>query len=485
MRTHSRQVLGVALLILFFALGNTAFASADSWAANPSASVRFDSAFAVKTQDGRGQKFHNTLSGEFLFDPTPNLQIVARLRINTEALDNLDPGSFIDSSYAPGTNPASPGRVTEIENRELFIQWSRGPVRIRAGKQQLVWGEADGIKVLDILNPQDFREYILPDFSESRIPLWAVSFDVDFGGSGFADFMPEGSSFQVVFIPDPSVHQVPDIENLGGDPDAPYAPTSERIVPRPPSQFASAVDFQATQENQKWKPSKFDVGARVTLPVGRVDTALYYFWKIDDFPVIAYGPASIQLDGTRLFLAVPVSLEYRRYHMAGASTSAAIGDWVIRTEFSYTFGRNLSSLYVVPPSVINDPNDQVDESDDVAWVVGLDWFGFSDTLLSMQVFQNIVVQHNDLMLRREVETAITFFAQRKFMNDRLSAELMLIQGVNDGDGLVRPRLEYEWTDSFSSWVAGDVFYGTRDGYFGQYDSNDRVVFGISVGWTSD
>jgi hypothetical protein len=171
--------------------------------------------------------------------------------------------------------------------------------------------------------------------------------------------------------------------------------------------------------------------------------------------------------------------------MMGASASAAIEDWVIRSEFSYTFGRDISRIYIVPPSVINDPNDQVDKSDDIAWVVGLDWFGASQTLLSVQVFQSAILQHNSAMLRRKFETSLTFFARRKFLNDRLSAELMLIQGINDGDGLVRPRLEYEWSDNFSSWVAGDVFYGTRDGYYGQYDRNDRIVFGISLGWTSD
>jgi hypothetical protein len=483
--SRSRRAAAVASLLTLSAPLVSSDASSEPWRANPSLSARIESAYALQTRDGHGQKFHNKFYGELLLDPTPNIQIVSRIRISTEVLDNLDPGSFTDTSYAPGTYPAAPGQVTEFENRELFLQWSHGPLRVRAGKQQLVWGEADGIKVLDVLNPQDFREYILPNFSESRIPLWSLDFDIELGGEGLASSLPEGSSLQMLFLPDPSVHHIPDIEDLGENPDAPYAPTSERIVPKAPTAFATAVKFQTTQRSRKWKSSNFDTGARLAVPIGRTDVAFYYIWRVDDFPVTAYGPASIELSGTNLFLQVPVTLDYRRHHMAGASTSSAIGDWVIRSEFSYTFDREISWLYEVPASVINDANDQVDKSDDIAWVVGLDWFGASNTLLSAQIFQNIVVQHDDAMLRRKFETAMTFLARRKFMNDRLSAELVLILGINDGDGLVRPRLEYEWTDILSSWIAGDVFYGTRDGYFGQYNSNDRMVFGVSLGWTSD
>ncbi len=32
------------------------------------------------------------------------------------------------------------------------------------GKQQVVWDKADVLKVLDVVNPQSFRELILEDF---------------------------------------------------------------------------------------------------------------------------------------------------------------------------------------------------------------------------------------------------------------------------------------------------------------------------------
>src|SRR6056297_1515114 len=58
--------------------------------------------------------------------------------------------------------------------RELYLDIYAGDWDIRAGKQQIVWGTADGIKLLDIVNPTDFREVVQNQFEDSRIPIWMV-----------------------------------------------------------------------------------------------------------------------------------------------------------------------------------------------------------------------------------------------------------------------------------------------------------------------
>ena len=130
----------------------------------------------------------------------------------------------------------------------------------------------------------------------------------------------------------------------------------------------------------------------------------------------------------------------------------------------------------------------------MAWVVGVDWFGLPNTLLSVQAFQNRIRKKTYVdatpdgdggMLRRRVETAMTFFGRVSLLDDRLSVEVMYLLDLNDADGLVRPRINYEWNDTLSIWVGADVFHGDADGYFGQYDGKDRIVFGFSLGWVSD
>ena len=66
--------------------------------------------------------------------------------------------------------------------RELYIDTTAGEddaVSLRIGKQQVVWGTADGIKLLDIINPTDWREFAQNSMDESRIPIWMINAETD------------------------------------------------------------------------------------------------------------------------------------------------------------------------------------------------------------------------------------------------------------------------------------------------------------------
>ena len=72
--------------------------------------------------------------------------------------------------------------------RELYVDTEVGnednPISIRAGKQQVVWGTADGIKLLDIINPTDWREMAQNSMEDSRIPVWMLNAEMDLESGG-------------------------------------------------------------------------------------------------------------------------------------------------------------------------------------------------------------------------------------------------------------------------------------------------------------
>jgi len=73
--------------------------------------------------------------------------------------------------------------------RELYIDTNLAGWLIRVGKQQLVWGTADGIKLLDIINPTDYRELNQNTMEDARIPIWMAVAEKDFANN---------TNFQVV-----------------------------------------------------------------------------------------------------------------------------------------------------------------------------------------------------------------------------------------------------------------------------------------------
>ncbi|MCW8963697.1 MAG: hypothetical protein OQL16_07855, partial [Gammaproteobacteria bacterium] len=74
--------------------------------------------------------------------------------------------------------------------KEAYIDTKWGDTTdIRLGKQQVVWGTADGIKLLDIVNPTDYREFSQNTMEDSRIPIWMVNVDTQIGETGSLQFI--------------------------------------------------------------------------------------------------------------------------------------------------------------------------------------------------------------------------------------------------------------------------------------------------------
>lgn len=73
--------------------------------------------------------------------------------------------------------------------RELYADFAMSDWNIRLGKQQVVWGTADGIKLLDIINPTDFREMAQNSMEDSRIPIWMINAERNIGETGNIQFI--------------------------------------------------------------------------------------------------------------------------------------------------------------------------------------------------------------------------------------------------------------------------------------------------------
>ena len=73
--------------------------------------------------------------------------------------------------------------------REAYVDAEVNDWSIRAGKQQVVWGTADGMKLLDTINPTDYSEMAQNQMEDSRIPVWMLNAETQ---------TEDGKSYQVV-----------------------------------------------------------------------------------------------------------------------------------------------------------------------------------------------------------------------------------------------------------------------------------------------
>jgi hypothetical protein len=68
--------------------------------------------------------------------------------------------------------------------REAYIDTEAQDVAFRIGKQQVVWGTADGMKLLDAINPTDYTEMAQNQMEDSRIPVWMINAESDLAAGG-------------------------------------------------------------------------------------------------------------------------------------------------------------------------------------------------------------------------------------------------------------------------------------------------------------
>jgi hypothetical protein len=401
---------------------------------------------SFNTGNARRQKMQLQLEPKVEIELPSSSRLTFSLRGRFDTIDDIEPGQPSQENESRISRRLILGDTGDLEIRELNIQTQIGPAFVTAGKQFIVWGKSDGLKVLDLVNPQSFREFILPDFEDSRIPLWSVNADIPLGPA----------LFTLVWLPDPTYNELPDRDAL-------YAFTSPLIAPqiRPGTRVRSP-------DRPRRIVADSDIGFRLSGFYKGWDLTLNYLYHYDDeltFP--RTGPA----DGS---VPIEVRPRYRRTNLVGGSFSTAFGQLVVRGEGAFRNRRTFNSLDLVD-------SDGIVESSEVSAVLGFDWSGIESTLISLQIFQSWIANDARELERDQSETRFTLLVRRTFLNDRLTADFIWLRELNRSSGLLRPRIRYTLRDNLEIFSGFDIFHGSRRGIFGQFGKRDRFSFGLE--WT--
>ena len=125
-----------------------------------------------------------------------------RLGINIRYQNGFAPGWLIQASGQSRTYwkhdyefEANNKKIDdEYRINEFFIQRSFDRHSIKFGRQTVVWGEAVGNSVLDVINHYEFRDFTIIDIEDARLNQWMVVWDY-FGEvsnwSSFINLYPE------------------------------------------------------------------------------------------------------------------------------------------------------------------------------------------------------------------------------------------------------------------------------------------------------
>jgi hypothetical protein len=323
---------------------------------------------------------------------------------------------------------------------ETYLDASAGPWDFRLGRQNVIWGEAVGLFVADVVSALDLREFVLPEFDLIRIPQWAMRAEYFQG-----DF--HGEALWIPFM------TYDDIGKAGAD-FFPYPPP-------PPPGFGAVFKGEKTPSNS---PSNSAGGVRLSLLKGGWDTALFYYTSMDREPAFE---RSIVSTPEPAFVYRPI---HNRIHQVGATVGKDLGPTVLSIESVYTLDRLFSVTRVsdadglVHQNVLN-------------YLVGLDYvFGRHD--LDFQFYQLYFPDHDPDMVPDRVDSGFTVRASTSALGPDLEPEVLWLYGLNRNDWLLETKLKWTFHRQWQAVLGLDVFQGPQETIFGQYDANDRVYYQV-------
>jgi hypothetical protein len=337
----------------------------------------------------------------------------------------------------------------ETSLREAYVDLFFSNVEFRLGKQQVVWGKADGVFINDIVCPLDMSMFLLQDFDNIRMGLPMAKANLYLGnwmleGLWIPKFEPwqfaeAGSDWEFTLSvpPDTVWDLIPNVIHL-----------NDEELP------------ENSLENSEFglKLSTFLLGA---------DISLLYLDGYADHPSIQVVDTTITGSPIPTQIDTYLSPTYYRSPMYGLNFSRPVFTTVIRGELGYFADRRFSNV-----------NMQNFTSDYFSGMMGLDFTGPLGSSISFQAIHRQIMDYKSGMVDDKTEQMATATISGSFLRETVIASVLGLADVNEDAGLGRLDISYAWSDALRISLGGFLLWGNEDTLFGQFDVNDNIYLKI-------
>ncbi len=339
--------------------------------------------------------------------------------------------AFYDSAYALHGRKNYTDQVLQFNESELrlynlyLLGTLSSSVDVRIGRQIVVWGKSENLRVADVLNPMDFREPGLTDIKDLRLPVTMGKLDYYIGHWDLSAIVipeirfninaPAGSDFAISSTP------------------LPYEKQPPNGLTRAEFAFAPNSDIS-----------------------GR-DVSFYYANKYDDTPHLAVDQGRI----TR---------RHSRLNMLGSAINIASGNMLYKGELAYFDGLEFFAL----------PKQKKARLD---MLFGLEYSGFRDTTISVDIanrhllgYRETLRGYPDYANRNRFQSSLRI--SKDFLNQELTLTYFLtVNGASGQEGAFhRFSADYDYSDHIT--ITGGIlnFFNGNSAYAHALKDSDRLFF---------
>ena len=398
----------------------------------------------VGTDNANLSNFRNTIQLETEYRINKQVKLYGIFKYFYEGAFDIDDG-YVDRVKDDLEEPRSRDWL-----REAYVDLNLGRLFIRIGKQQVVWGESDGLRLADIINPLDLSShYIFETWEDIRIPNWMGRIIYS---------IPSAHQYNVELIVIPGHFDPTRMAPEG----APWAFPGY-------AQFIIDAMYDSVPHTSL---ENVQAGIRLGGNFGGADIRLFNFYTRSQLPIFEpdwlarFGEGRTDLFSFKQEDVIGGSFNYFENY-----TKA-----VYRGEITFTIDHafNRTDFTQVDKNVIN-------------YMLGIDrptYFKFlneNSFFLSAQLFQMLILDHEDDLISaytggHEDLTILTFLANTSYWHDRIVPQVFIAHEVN-GSGWIQPQISYNPGDHWRFTLGGNYLYGHDPfGYFGLFGDSSEIFF---------
>lgn len=361
----------------------------------------------------------------------PNNLMSSRTRVRGEIGRDFGQSSLFVSLNA--TYNAILKERTGFELREAYLDHTENHWGLRAGRQLVIWGAADGLRITDLVSPLDMTEFLAQDYDDIRMPVNALRLFV------FNDKV----RVEAIAVPAFEGYVLPvDASNPWS-----VLPTGSPLP----------VVWNDTGSRPAFHLSNFEYGGRLSVTLPGVDFSLSGLYTWNKMPVIQYAPSPTE---------ITVSPQYYRMGFVGGDISKPLGQFVLRGEAAY----NIDKHFSYKPETMRQPQQGFRS---LNWLVGVDWYAPSEWMLSAQFSTENIFGYEDCIMQERNNMLATLNVSKKLFNSTLQLSDFTYFDVSNKGWFSRFAADYALSDQIHL-LAGFDWFGGDKGIFGIYKNNSEV-----------
>jgi len=341
-----------------------------------------------------------------------SIYLQADYKINSDWKVRVSGDAFYDAIYDLRDEPYNQDTLdtykTQLRFDDTYIQGRlTKDIDIKIGRQLVVWGKSDSIRITDVINPLDNRLPGMTDIEDLRLATTMAKLDYYVGQWNFSAMaIVESRIF------------------LEAAPRGEYFPV-DNIFPIAPSPF-----FELVQPNVSWDNMQYAIAAN----------GVFSGWDLSFYGADVFDSKWHIVPGD-----TPQNTKrvVGKIQMLGSAVNIATGSWLLKSEIAFINGVKYNST--------DDAKQRLDA------LIGVDYMGVKDTVLSIELANRHIFDYEvqmgeavakpDYIQENEVQTAMR--VTRSFENDSINATLLLSMFGEKWQygGFFRASVEYDLMDA--------------------------------------